>query len=603
MNDFGQSLRASGRAAHPHFWLAVLLAYLLAASIAPSVGNALHVPDQQSTADQLLKLVVPANPEEWKKTIFASLATLLVTLISFSAKRLWAAVTYVIRGIWNRLPIERLSEAAYRKKIIAELDAVQILQMAQPKSLRQFFLPLRVVRWTSVELRTTRTTADELVDLKGALERSGRIAILGDPGAGKTTLTSHAAARIADRSTKIQNRVYFPIYVHLRRLKDLLDNQSITLLEMLVQTVERYSIPKARKLVENRLRNGACLVVLDGFDEVSDLDGKKQLALSLKVNDFLKEADPRNRVVITSRTSSYVAAWFQRFDVYEVTELTLPQMETFVSGWFGADKMRWRDTLIAQLRENQRLQILTTNPLMLAILCFVFETRDPDETYLPNKRVDLYERCAEALIVNWDKSRGVDRAAAFTAQEIEAVLGHVAYTTLIQGKLEFRDKELIALVRDALPSAGIRQYKDEAFGTEVIRHTGLLKEKYRKVVSFIHLTFHEYFAATKLRAKIQQGLEEKNLPTQISDVLQNIGDPRWYEPVMLAAGMLRGRPEFVLALYEHYQLRPRPDFQKLLIGCLRDADLDRLDLDPEYMVAQDRLLSDLVMNVTGATRP
>jgi hypothetical protein len=81
---------------------------------------------------------------------------------------------------------------------------------------------------------------------------------------------------------------------------------------------------------------------------------------------------------------------------------------------------------------------------------------------------------------------------------------------------------------------------------------------------------------------------------KLRDVLQNLGDPAWAEPIALAAGMMRGRTELVTLLYEEYKKRPRSDLQLLLAACLRDAELENFDFDPSYLIIQDEILGSLV---------
>jgi len=44
-------------------------------------------------------------------------------------------------------------------------------------------------------------------------------------------------------------------------------------------------------------------------------------------------------------------------------------------------------------------------------------------------------------------------------------------------------------------------------------------------------------------------------------------------------------------LFEEYQARQTEELQLLLAGSLRDADLDKTDLDPELLLVQDTILS------------
>jgi len=493
---------------------------------------------------------------------------------------------------------DRLLEARYCKSLAKELQAIQILRMAEAKDLETIYIPLKLGEWVSPDLKEAgRASNKATLSLGEALEQFERITIVGDPGSGKTTITSHVAAALADRSAKIKGKESLPIYVQLRRLKEFLENEKYSdksFKDLVAEALEHFEFPNARKFLDRKLADGTCLIVLDGFDELADKEGILQQRLSNKVEDFVVSIPAGNRVVLTSRAAGYEPAWFPGFRVLEMTELTLPQIKKFVSGWFGKGQEKHGTSLQLILDNSERLQLLVTNPLMLAILCFVYGTKSPEDNFLPQRRVDLYDRCIEALIVEWDRSRGINRNPSFTSKQIETVLHYVAYEALVAEKIDFSRKELLALIRTHMDKAERRQYEDETFLREVLEHTGLFKEKASDVVGLLHLTFQEYLAAQVIAKKVIRGAEMKDVRAEIGDVIRNLANPLWAEPIALAAGILKGRTELVTVLYEEYKARSTLELRVLLASCLRDSDLDNFEFDPDYLIKQDEILSELV---------
>lgn len=343
-----------------------------------------------------------------------------------------------------------------------------------------------------------------------------------------------------------------------------------------------------------KLKEGNCLIVLDGFDELSDKDGLLQRQLANKVSDFVKSISTQNRIVLTSRSAGYEPAWFQNFQVLEMTDLSLPQAKQFVLGWYGKEREIYANSLHKIFDKNHRLQLLVSNPLMLAIVCFVYGNKRLEDNFLPQKRVDLYERCTEALIVEWDKSRHVDRQPNFSYKQIKTVLQYVSYEALIIKKIDFSKTELLSLIRTYLPEADLPQYEDENFLDEVLKHTGLFKEKAIDTIGLIHQTFQEYFSAQIIAKQVSDGIKNGDVKAELGDVLSNVANPIWTEPIKLAAGILRGRTEFISILYEEYKEKPTPQFELLMAGCLRDADLENFEFDNDYLIKQDEILSRLV---------
>lgn len=529
--------------------------------------------------------------------VLTAVLSVVGTLIVVYFQKIIGRLDTAIQWIWRRFKVERALEARYRKNLAKELRSIQILQMAEAKNLETIYIPLRLGEWISPEIKASPTaSAQKTLSMAEALETFQRITIVGGPGSGKTTITSHATAAIADHSAKIRGKDYFPVYVQLRRLKEFLESEQYkdkSLRDLIVDILDQHGFADSRKFLDRQINEGTCLVVLDGFDELADETGTLQLRLSEKVASFVALLQDGDRIVLTSRATGYEPAWFSGFQVLEMTELALPQVMRFVSGWFVKDQERGQ-SLQKIIEKNERLQLLVTTPLMLAIVCFVYQTKKPEEHFLPTRRVDLYERCARALIIDWDRSRGVDRKPNFTSKQIDTVLSLVAYDGLLVEKIDYPRKYLLTLIRTHLPEAERMRSEDDNFLEEVMKHTGLFREKAHDTIGFIHLTFYEYLAAQVIAAKVLQGMEKKDVRSEVGDMLKNLANPRWFEPICLAAGILKGRPDLVNILYAEYKMRPTRELQLLLGGCLRDADLDKTDLDPEFLLVQDTVLSDVV---------
>jgi len=543
-----------------------------------------------------IKSWLPKNSEEIRKAVLTAVLSVLGTLFIIFFKKIVSCVEVLLRWIWSRIKVERAVEARYRSKTAKSLRSIQILEMSEAKNLETFYIPLKLANWVAPNLKNIDQAHAQLVSLNDALKTYEQITILGPPGSGKTTITSHFAAAVADRNLKIDGKKFFPIYVPLRRLKEFLENekhQNDSLRELISSSLERFNFPDIDKFIERKLRDGQCLLVLDGFDELSDREGLLQKRLANKIDDFVSSISVGNRVVLTSRTPGYEPAWFQNFRVFEITELPIEQVKLFISGWY-CDSKDYSDSLKFILDCNERLQLLVTNPLMLAIVCFVYGSKKPEENFLPQRRVDLYERCIDALIADWDRSRGIDREPKFTPKQIKVVLQGAAYEALVDEKIDFSKKQLLALLRTYMPDAALPQYDNETFLKEVLEHTGLFKEKAYDTFGFLHLTFQEYLASLVIAQRVLIGFEEKDVRSKIRDVINNVANPRWNEPIALAAGVLRGRTELVSTLYEEYKKHPTAEFSVLLGACLRDADLEDFSYDPDYLITQDDILSSIV---------
>jgi len=502
------------------------------------------------TVTPSLGTLIQNNIDEILIAVISSILTVIGTLFVVYFQKVVSVIKAVFDWIWKSLRLERAIEVRYRTSLARELRSIQILQMTEAKNLETIFVPLKLGDWLPPDLRDVRhETIKKTISFSEALEQFQRVTIVGDPGSGKTTITSQAAASVADRGLRIKHKTYFPIYVHLRHLKEFLESERYndkTLKDLLSEILDRFGFSESRRFLDRKIADGNCLIVLDGFDELADKEGSLQQRLAQKVDVFTSALPTGNRVILTSRAAGYEPAWFPGFRVLEMTNLSLPQTQHFIAGWFGKEQDSKAKALQRILESSDRLQLLVSNPLMLAIVCFVYQSKSPHDRFLPERRVDLYDRCIEALISKWDISRGIDREPAFSLAETEKVLRYIAYEALISEKIDFSRRELLALIRTHLPKIEERrQYEDEDFLQEVLQHTGIFKEKARDTMGFIHLTFQEYLAAQVIAEKVLHGTERKDLHTEMNEAIRSLANPRWTEPITLAAGILRGRTELV----------------------------------------------------------
>lgn len=529
--------------------------------------------------------------------LLAAAVTLAVALITFFFKRIVAGGRRLVGWLWRRLRVERGRDAVYRRQLAKRLRELQILQMSEAKDLQVMFIPLKLGRWASPGLKPAAAAAaapTPTLSLEEALRAQSHITILGYPGAGKTTISSHAAALAADRTLRLDGRPLLPLHLTLRHIRDTLEpGEDTSLRTRLIGSVEALGFAEAAGFVDRKLADGHCLIVLDGFDELADVDGSLQQRLALKVRELTATIHAENRIVLTSRPAGYEPAWFPGFTVLEVSEFEPAQARMFIERWFGPAGGTRVEALCAQLEANAGLRLIVRNPLMLAIVCFV-HAADTEQLALPQSRVDLYERCIHALIEDWDRTRGIKRPAGHTPREVEQVLQYVAYDALLAGRIDFSRRQLLAMIRASLPKAGLRRYDDQGFLREVIEHTGLLREKARDTFGFVHLAFLEYLAAQVIVERVEDGLTAADLEAHVSDT-------RWAEPIALAVGVMRGRTELLRLLYELYARDPTDDLMLLIAACLRDADVLEHDgdLPDELLLVQDRILA-RVVDAAGA---
>ncbi len=168
-------------------------------------------------------------------------------------------------------------------------------------NLRKESQPQQVKRPWDAEIKIGSKPAESLPNSTTALEVfdrqdiAGRLLILGNPGAGKTTTMLDLAQSLVTRA-KEQVDYPIPVLLNLSSWKD--ENQKF-LEWLLIELKSKYGVPK--QVGENWLQNRQLLPLLDGLDEVKLI---LQESCINSINEFLQESRPHH-VVVCSRIEEY----------------------------------------------------------------------------------------------------------------------------------------------------------------------------------------------------------------------------------------------------------------------------------------------------------
>ena len=416
----------------------------------------------------------------------------------------------------------------------------------------------------------TNKTVTQRISLSQAVRDNNYSVILGAPGAGKTTLLRYLALHFA--KTKRDNKKavivgeeqeelgknLLPVFFRIADFAEQLKQQpNLTLLEYLRQFYRQWEahfqqdeeIATEEEVAEFlllRMRQGQCLMLLDGLDEVFDQKNRKQIVRL--INHFVDEF-PHNKFVITSRIAGYSDVQLSsRFAEFTIEDMDSEQIERFLYRWChtvekaqqpDASEEQWKkkadeqvQDILQSTEDNEGVKRLTTNPLLLTILALIHRNGDR----LPNRRVKLYELAVQTLTEDWQLSKKLPDTPKVMLKETEVVelLAPLAYWmheekpsgVVSQEEVEENLAQKLAELNDDEPQS-MRQAVRE-FLRKVRETTGLFVEKTPGFYGFMHLTFEEYFAARYIADNDQ------------SDILQLINnhlhEPRWDEPILLALG-------------------------------------------------------------------
>ena len=455
----------------------------------------------------------------------------------------------------------------YRATLTEELNKIRMfgspaIQHVQV-GLDDTFVPLRISHtWKTDERfkRKKRETAmpeemrahtpDEL--MRKVFPAYRLMLVIGDPGAGKTTLLKYYALCCLQEKTDRLFGDASPVrvfYLPLRELKLDENRQYWTLPEQLSLWSSVRANAIEANVFDGWLRNAGgtkSLVLLDGLDEISDLELRKAACNWI---DRQHSGFPETYFVVTSRLTGYRKTEGVELEAdhirADVMDFTAEQQEEFLSKWFkaayirelcpvGLDPEAWiesrkkvaeeRTKTIAEYlgkNENRGMRELAAVPMMLQIMAILWKERE----FLPGNRVKLYSAALDYLLEYRDDRRRIP--PLLPADKARLVLSPAALW--MQEDLEADEAERSAMHKEMQKVLSTLDHPPSAvdFCKNLIDRAGLLVEygEERREYLFRHKTFREYLAGSQLAEKIKRnsGL--------IAPLVEHFGEDWWNEPL------------------------------------------------------------------------
>ena len=373
-----------------------------------------------------------------------------------------------------------------------------------------------------------------------AFLRTPRLALLGDPGSGKSTFVRKALALQAHAILSGQplpevESGLLPVLVTLRDLIPRLesaaadglstDRRRARLLDGLRQQVAADLQPGglypaaafAEELV-GALNQGQVLLALDGLDELPE----RLRDLAQELFTALLSACRPARVILTCRKRSYDALRRKDFQDFTLAALTEQQIGDFCQAWYRTrlgqrdpEAARQRGASLASAAADGKLRSLAENPMLLTSMAIVHFK----DTRLPNERVKLYSKVVEILMENWQRHKGRTHALSpalekllADRQQVRVILQGLAYQAHQNGRAQASaagepaaadlpaDATRAALGRDFMQrdynlAAEFLDYVDQRAGLLLGRGGSPTQPA---AYAFVHRTFQEYLAGCYL---------------------------------------------------------------------------------------------------------
>jgi HEAT repeat protein len=466
---------------------------------------------------------------------------------------------YPLQESSDYVPLGNEAEQRYRELALESCDIIDLANLpesdrhiaTQKLALRRLYVALRVQVEIASSAQADETELEAIEKRRNAIQRqlagwgkAGKderedkgnrvpigerlakaqpLVVLGDPGAGKTTMVRWIATAyllklkrdpdwkdLPDVST-LPDQDWLPIIVRCRDLDP--SSLSGSLDDILGHTLRKAEMTVAectalRELLRKKLWEGEALLLLDGLDEITDPAVRVRFCRQIEQICIAYSKAP---IIATSRIVGYREMGYRigrGFEHVTVADLSREDKDDFARRWCEVTELPERredgtKELIKDIHSADRIERLTGNPMLLTTMALIKRKVGK----LPSRRAKLYEEAVEVLL-NWrsEVDEPIDSDEAFPQLE------YIAYAMCDRGVQQLREDEVIDLfgrLRTEYPNVhAVKKHQPREFLSLLERRTGILVEtghvrhngRTVPVFEFRHLTFQEYLAGLALVA-------------------------------------------------------------------------------------------------------
>jgi NACHT domain len=433
----------------------------------------------------------------------------------------------------RKLPknIIKLINSSYKSRVADYLN-IQMFQMRNPIQLDQIYITPSFITSEDIDIaedhiargrRAYGHNISKNIDELSIYKPGARSMILGDPGAGKSSLLRMILANSIDVSVndKRLKTGSFPIYLELRRVAEHISKSGYT--SIVDYFAESFDNDRSYLTdLEEICKSYNVIFLLDALDEVP----RDMLSSVLDLIYNTSQIYPNSAMLISSRIGEKTR--LKGFTVHEISDFSEEERQVFVNKWFAINNaLTMAPRLISAIAHTPAIAEITTNPLLLSLICILFK----NDHNLPNQRSEVFERCIQILVREWDTEREFRRSSQFSALSDEKhiqILSEIASYYLKQSRRYFGEDELARFVEHIQEEFEIEDADPREMIKEICSHYGIIVPAGYANYGFSHLSFQEYLTA-RYAVKMDQ------FDSLLVDYAEN---KRWLETVLFAAGRI-----------------------------------------------------------------
>jgi hypothetical protein len=450
---------------------------------------------------------------------------------------------------------------------------VTFKDLKSSKETTKIFIPLDLYVYPK-RIRIEESEIVKVIPLIDVISRENKhLAILGQPGAGKTTSMKFLCQSIFFNESFFPNRFKYPILVKLREFNNNRSSDSSGIIIEYLFGLLGLKIEEEKSTIKNSLEHINrtkenlvveimeklnVLVIIDGFDEVAI---KSHRSIILDEIEFLSNKLEISKLIITSRTADYNFS-SESISVYEICPLNDFQIEEFAKKWLGNQNGQKFIDAVRKSPYNDT----AIRPLTIAHLCAIYERIGK----IPEKPKTVYKKIVNLLIEEWDEQRRIIRTSKYAMFEVDRkfeFLSNLAYhLTIKNGKAIFSKKDLLNVYKEIYVDFDLELEDSKSVINDVESHTGLFIQTGFELYEFAHKSIQEYLSAeyiVKLPSVPEQKRTLERLPNELAIAVTISSNPSMYFNVLVTQGIVLTNVSFdFVQKFINRLILEKPDFYK-----------------------------------------